>query len=210
MNTISGIYKITNTVTNDFYIGSSKDVNQRLAVHKCLSTWKNHPSNPMYLDMKHYGTDKFSFQILAEVEEGKLKEVEQKFIEKLQPIYNQMNAKGLDIERQKKHRKEYEKSDKRKERKKEYEKSDKRKERKKEYNKEYQKSDKFKEYQKEYYKSEKGKESLKKAQNKYQNQLCSYNGEILTLGALSKRFQRAGIEHPVIEAKKYLIGGDDE
>ena len=26
---ISGIYKITNTITNDFYIGSSKDVKQR-------------------------------------------------------------------------------------------------------------------------------------------------------------------------------------
>ena len=189
---ISGVYKITNTVTGDFYIGSSKNIKSRLAVHKCPSTWKNHPNNPLYLDFQKYGTNKFSFQILAEVEEGKLKEVEQKFIEKLQPIYNQMNAKGLNIERQKERRKEYEKSDKRKER-------------KKEYNKEYQKSDKFKKYQKEYYKSDKGKESLKKAQNKYQNQLCSYNGEILTLGALSKRFQRAGIEHPTIEAKKYLV-----
>ena len=205
METLSAIYKITNTITNDFYIGSSKDVKRRLAAHKCKSTWKNHPNNQMYLDMQRYGVDSFVFEILAEVEPDKLKEVEQQFIEEMQPTYNQMNAKGIDIERQKKRRKEYEKSDKRKERRKEYEKSDKRKERKKEYNKEYQKSDKFKKYQKEYYKSDKGKESLKKAQNKYQNQLCLYEGKTLKLNALAKRFKRLGIEHPTLEAKKYLI-----
>ena len=202
---IIGIYKITNTITGDFYIGSSKNIKSRLAAHKCQSTWNNHPNNPLYQDMKKYSLNNFVFEILAEVEEGNLKETEQEFIEKLQPTYNQMNAKDLNIERRKKRIKEYEKTDKRKKAKKEYEKTDKRKERKKEYNKEYQKSDKFKKYQKEYYKSDKGKESLKKAQNKYQNQLCSYNSEILTLGTLSKRFQRAGIPHPNIEAKKYLI-----
>ena len=40
---ISAVYKITNTVTNDFYIGSSKDVKLRWAVHKCHSTWNEHP-----------------------------------------------------------------------------------------------------------------------------------------------------------------------
>ena len=206
---ISGIYRITNTITGDFYIGSSKDIKKRWADHKCPSTWKKCPNNPMYIDMEKYGTNRFSFQILAEVEEEKLKEVEQQFIETLQPTYNQMNAKGLDIERKKEYNKEYQKEYRKTDKYKEYEKSDKRKERKKEYNKkyqkEYQKSDKFKKYQKEYYKSDKGKESLKKANKKYQNQLCSYNGEILTLGALSKRFQRAGIDHPVLEAKKYLL-----
>lgn len=59
MEKISGVYKITNTVTNDFYIGSSKDVNKRGANHKCPSTWKKCPNNPMYLDMKKYGIDKF-------------------------------------------------------------------------------------------------------------------------------------------------------
>ena len=202
---ISGVYKITNTITNDFYIGSSKNIKSRWAAHKCPSTWKNHPNNPMYQDMQKYGVDKFEFEILEEIEEGHLKEAEQKFIEMLKPTYNQMNAKGLNIERQKKHRKEYEKTDKRKEYKKKYEKSDKRKKRKKEYQREYNKSEKFKKYQREYYKTDRGKESLKKTQNKYNNQFCNYNGETLTLQALSKRFRRRGIEHPTIEAKKYLL-----
>ena len=159
---ISGVYKITNTVTNDFYIGSSKDIKRRWNEHKCKSVWKNHPNNPMYHDMKNYGIDKFEFQILEEVEPGSLKETEQKFIETLKPTYNQMNANGLDVERRKK------------------------------YNKEYNKSDK-------------GKEAQRKANNKYYNQLCSYNGQTITLGALYKRFWKQGIINPTIEAKKYLL-----
>lgn len=155
---ISAVYKITNTITNDFYIGSSKNVKRRWIDHKKPSRWKQHPNNPMYLDMQKYGTDKFVFEVLAEVEADKLKEAEQKFIETLKPTYNNRKANGWDIERYK------------------------------ETNKEYQKS-----------------ERCKKAQKEYRNQLCCYNGEILTLCALSKRFSRAGISHPQIEAKKYLL-----
>ena len=168
---ICGIYKIINTVTKDFYIGSSKNIKQRWANHKCKSTWNKHPNNPMYLDMKKYGVDKFELQILEEAEVEQLKEKEQQFIETLKPIYNNNNANGLDVERYKEYNKEYQKSDKCKE-----------------YHKEYQKSDKYKKYKKE-----------------YQNQLCCYNGENLTLNALSKRFKKAGIEHPTKEAKKYLV-----
>ena len=177
MNKISGIYKITNTVTNNFYIGSSKNVKQRLASHKCQSTWNKQTNNPMYLDMKKYGVDKFVFEILEVVEVEKLKEIEQQFIETLKPTYNQMNAKGWDIIRYK------------------------------EYDKAYREEHKneIKEYMKEYQKTEKYKVSRRKANNKYYNQLCYFNSETLTLNALRLRFQRAGIENPTKEAKKYLV-----
>ena len=164
---ISAVYKITNTITNDFYIGSSNNVKRRWAEHKKPSTWKRFPNNQLYQDMQKYGVDKFEFQILEEIEAGKLKEKEQQFIEKLKPTYNSNRANGLDIERCK--------------------------ERKKEYNK----SDKYKEYQKEY-------------KNKYNNQLCFYNGETLTLCALATRFRKAGIPHPQIEAKKYLLEEEEQ
>ena len=135
---ISGIYKIINIITGDFYIGSSKNVKQRWINHKCPSTWKRHSNNPMYLDMQTYGVDEFDFQILEEVEIEQLKEKEQQFIEKMHPTYNSYNAKGLDVD-------------------------------------------------------------------KYDNQLCRYNSETLTLNALRKRFKKTGIEHPTIEAKKYLV-----
>ena len=155
---IIGIYKITNTATGDFYIGSSKNVKQRWARHKCPSRWNECPNNPMYQDMKNYGVDKFEFQVIAEVEAEKLKETEQHYIELLKPTYNNNRANGWDVER------------------------------KKEWQKEYQKTDKCKKYNKE-----------------YRNQLCCYNGEVLTRSALSTRFRRAGIPHPQMEAKKYLL-----
>ena len=148
---ISAVYKITNTATGDFYIGSSKDVKRRWAVHKCTSTWKKCPNNPLYLDMKRYGLDYFVFEILAEVEVIHLKEKEQQFIELLKPIYNNRRANGWDI-----------------------------------------KSDKY-------------KETHRKANNKYKNQLCLYNSEVLTLNALFQRFRKAEIKHPASEAKKYLL-----
>ena len=185
---ISGIYKITNTITGDFYIGSSKDINRRWAEHKCPSRWKQCKNNPMYLDMQKYGIENFVFEVIEEAEENFLKEKEQKFIEMLKPTYNSNRANGFDFERQKKYKKEYEKTDKRKK-----------------YKKEYEKTDKRKKYKKEYEKTNKGKESQRKAQNKYYSQLCFYNGETLTLQALRLRFKRRGIPHSTQEAKKYLL-----
>ena len=83
MRKISGVYKIENIITSDFYIGSSKDVKRRWKEHKCPSTWNKYPNSLMYHDMQKYGTDKFDFQLLEEVEIEHLKETEQKFIEKL-------------------------------------------------------------------------------------------------------------------------------
>ena len=181
---ICGIYRITNIITGDFYIGSSKDIKRRWREHKTPSAWKRFPNNPLYKDMKKYGLNNFVFEILEEVEIEQLKEKEQEFIETLKPTYNSCNAKGHDVERYKQYYKEYQKS--------------------KKY-KEYQKSEKYQESHRKssnkYQKSEKGK----KYQKDYQNQLCFYNGETLTLNALSKRFRRAGIPHPTIEAKKYLL-----
>ena len=107
---ICGIYKITNTVTGDFYIGSSKNIKQRWASHKKPSTWNRYSNNPLYQDMQKYGIDKFELQILEEVEVDKLKEKEQQFIETLKPTYNDRKANGWDFERYK----EYEKTEKRK------------------------------------------------------------------------------------------------
>ena len=151
MSKISAVYKITNTITCDFYVGSSKNVKKRWADHKCKSTWKINSNKQLYKDMEKYGVNSFELQILEEVEPEKLKEVEQQFIETLNPTYNDRKASGWNIERQKK--------------------------------------------------------SHRKASNNYENQLCCYNNEVLTLATLSMRFIKAGISHPTIEAKKYLLGG---
>ena len=172
---IIGIYKITNTITGDFYIGSSKNVKRRWTQHKWPSKWNEYPNNPMYIDMRKYGVDKFAFEILAEVEAEKLKETEQKFIETLKPTYNNYRASGCDFERYKERKREY-----------------------------YQQNrKKVIEHQIEYY--QQNRKKVIEYNKEYQNQLCSYNGELLTLNALSKRFSRSGIEHSAKEARKYLV-----
>ena len=152
MEKIYIVYKFTNTITGDFYIGS-QSIKKRSANHKYQSVWIAIPNDQLCQDMNKYGDENFVFEVLEVVEPEELKEVEQQFIEALKPTYNQMNEKDLDIERKK----------------------------------EYRKTDKSKKSQKQYY-----------------NQLCCYNGETLTLNALSMRFMRMGIDHPTLEAKKYI------
>ena len=184
MKIISAVYKILNTVTGDFYIGSSRNVKRRWAQHKDPSVWKQYPNNPMYKDMQKYGVDSFRFQILVPVMPEYLTQVEQEFIETLNPTYNNNNAKGWDTEKGKKAIRKYYQSEKGK----------------KAIRKYYQ-SEKGKKAIRKYQQSEKGKKAIRK----YYNQLCEYNGETLTLKALICRFQRAGIEHATQEAKKYLV-----
>ena len=119
MKKIYIIYKFTNTVTGDFYIGS-QSIKIRCANQKYQSVWIAIPNYQLSYDMNKYGDDKFDFEILAEVEADKMKEKEQEFIEKLHPTYNQMNVEDLDIERYKKTQKEYNKTDKCKTYQKEY------------------------------------------------------------------------------------------
>lgn len=48
-------------------------------------------------------------------------------------------------------------------------------------------------------------EEHKEERSKYWSQQCCYNGETLTIRALSLRFRRKNIPNPTQEAKKYLI-----
>lgn len=100
-NKVSGIYKITNTITGDFYIGSSNNVKQRWANHKSPSTWAKRPGMKLYQAFIKYGLVNFTFEIFELVEENTLlKEKEQYYIEQLKPSYNIIRAKGPDDRRQ--------------------------------------------------------------------------------------------------------------
>ena len=159
---ISGVYSITNNVTGELYIGSSKNIKQRWYGHKCLSKWKQSPNLKLYQDMAQYGLGNFIFEVLEETAD--LKEREQYWIDKLKPSYNVMRAKGWDIERRK---------------------------------------ESHKRFHKEWYEIHRD-ERLAKMKANY-SRLCFYEGETLTLNALSARFSYHGIPHARLEAKKYLI-----
>ena len=173
MNKIAGVYKITNKITGDFYVGSSKDIEKRWHEHKSISTQKRQPNSKLYKAMASYGLGNFIFEVFEETDN--LKEREQYWIEQLKPTYNDRHAKGQDTERYK--------------------------ETTRRYKKEWYKVNR--DYNKEWHKSHRNEQLAKT--KAYYSRLCLYEGEILTLSALSKRFFKQGIPHPCKEAKKYLM-----
>ena len=96
-NKIAGVYKITNNITGEFYIGSSKNIKKRWHKHRSLSGQKQLPNSKLYKAMASYGLDNFTFEIIEKTDN--LREREQYYIEHLKPVYNSVYAKGCDIER---------------------------------------------------------------------------------------------------------------
>ena len=173
---IAGVYKITNNITGELYIGSSKDIKSRWANHKSPSTQKHLPNSKLYQDMSEFGLDNFKFEVLEET--SSLKKREQYYIEYLKPTYNDRHADGIDTEKRKETRKYW-----------------------------FQvHQEEYSAKMKTYYQANRDEQLAK--YKAYNNRLCLYEGETLTLAALSKRFSYQGIVHPYKEAKKYLIERD--
>lgn len=82
------IYQITNIVTSDFYIGKSKNPEERFYRHKYNA--KNNKNQAfLYRAMRKYGTDNFKFTILEEVKDPQMLNCREIYwIEKLSPKYN--------------------------------------------------------------------------------------------------------------------------
>jgi len=85
---ISGIYKITNCVTEDCYIGSSIIIYNRVAVHKSYLNKKAHKNNHLQNSWNKYGKENFKFEAIEECEKEKLIEREQYYIDLLKPTFN--------------------------------------------------------------------------------------------------------------------------
>ena len=99
-NMTSGVYKITNNITGEFYIGSSCNIKQRWSQHRNPAAQKRQPNSKLYKDMASYGLDNFTIEVIEETDN--LKEREQYWIEQLKPSYNSIYADGYNIERRKK------------------------------------------------------------------------------------------------------------
>ena len=183
-NKIAGVYKITNIITGDFYIGSSNDVKRRWADCRSPSQWKLCPGMKLYQAFIKYGLDNFTFEVLEKTDN--LREREQYYIEQLSPSYNNYQAKGQDAKRYKEwykiHRDE-----------------------KLAYSKDYHYThrDEHLSKMKAYHYTHRD-ENLSKMKA-YCKRLCLYEGKTLTLSALSYKFRRQGIPHSYMEASKYLL-----
>ena len=77
-----GIYKITNTITDECYIGQSVDIYKRWCEHcKCGLGIDTPPGNKLYKAIQEYGLENFTFELLTECTQSELNEKERYFIE---------------------------------------------------------------------------------------------------------------------------------
>lgn len=90
-----GIYKITNTETNQCYIGQSTDIYKRWNQHCKAGLGIDTPAgNKLYKAIQEYGLENFTFQLLLECERSKLDEKEKYFIELYQAKQFGYNSTG--------------------------------------------------------------------------------------------------------------------
>jgi len=83
-----GIYKITNTVTGKFYIGSAVNIKQRWSVHRCQLSANTHSNRHLQNSWNKHGEDSFTFEVLEYCEKERLIEREQFYIDNEKPAYN--------------------------------------------------------------------------------------------------------------------------
>ena len=82
VNTVTGIYKITNIVTEECYIGQATDVASRWSEHaKCGLGIDTPANNKLYISMKEYGLWNFSWELLEKCSREQLNEKERYYIE---------------------------------------------------------------------------------------------------------------------------------
>lgn len=89
---VTGVYKITNLITNDCYIGSSVDVYQRGCTYKHLIKRKKLHNKHLQYSVEKYGYDNFCFELLERCDNSislfDLHQLEQYYINKFIPKYN--------------------------------------------------------------------------------------------------------------------------
>ena len=95
---VTGIYKITNIITNECYIGQAVDVAKRWAEHaKCGLGIDTPAANKLYKSMQEFGLYSFSWELLESCERSQLNEKEKFYID-LYDSYNYgfNSNKGID------------------------------------------------------------------------------------------------------------------
>ena len=85
---ISGIYCIINIKNSKKYIGSSKNIRQRLWVHRAELRHNKHENSHLQNAWNKYGEHNFDYYILEKCEESLLLEKEQLYIDTINPEYN--------------------------------------------------------------------------------------------------------------------------
>jgi len=84
---ITGIYKIKNTINNNNYIGSAKNIKRRWDRHRCGLRNNKHENIILQRAWNKYGEENFVFEIIEECNINDLLSLEQTYLN-LKPKYN--------------------------------------------------------------------------------------------------------------------------
>jgi group I intron endonuclease len=90
----SGIYMLTNKLTNDIYIGQSIDISKRFKNYFNLSYIKSKDNYIISRALIKYGYTNFSLTILEYCDKSNLFAREQNYLDKLNPQYNILKTAG--------------------------------------------------------------------------------------------------------------------
>lgn len=90
----SGIYEIKNKINNKIYIGSSININYRIKRHFKDLEKGTHHSRFLQRSYDKYGSEAFSFRTVELAPKEKLLSVEQSYLDKLKPSYNNSKVAG--------------------------------------------------------------------------------------------------------------------
>lgn len=90
-----GVYKITNILNDDCYIGSTLDINKRWKQHMSRYNKRQYKSYdlPLYKAMREFGIANFKFEVLELCDENFLIQTEQKYFDIYKPYYNKRQPK---------------------------------------------------------------------------------------------------------------------
>ena len=94
---VMGIYKITNTITDECYIGQSVNIAERFVEHaKCGLGIDTPAGNKLYKSMQEYGIHNFSWQLIEVCKREELNEKEKFFINLYNAVEFGLNSsKGI-------------------------------------------------------------------------------------------------------------------
>jgi group I intron endonuclease len=84
----SGVYRMNNLVTNDFYIGSSGNIYNRYYSHWNMLKDGDHPNSKIRNHALLHGRDSFDFQVLEYCDKQLMYDREQYYYDTLRPTYN--------------------------------------------------------------------------------------------------------------------------
>ena len=92
---VAGVYQIKNNLNGKFYIGSSTHLYRRFSDHVRELQRGTHSNPKLQNSWLKFGADAFEFGILEFCNPDKIFELEQKYIDRLNPFYNIAREVGV-------------------------------------------------------------------------------------------------------------------